>query len=198
VNDEEPLPPPPPTQRRTFILAGLGAAVLAVAGLEWLPRKAAIGNPPREQTAGTLLAFTAALFGHDLAADTEDAADLTDRLEILASVDSFPRDCAVLVHYLDELATKRGARSFTACSAAQKESIVGRLMAIEIGSLHARVLSRVSPGMREYYRMRWSTVPMLSWVYQHSAAAWRARGYPRWPGVAGDWRESLSRGTPYP
>ncbi len=55
MNDEEPLPPPPTTQRRTFILAGLGAAVLAVAGLKWLPRKAAIGNPPREQTAGTLL-----------------------------------------------------------------------------------------------------------------------------------------------
>jgi hypothetical protein len=198
VNDEEPLPPPPTTRRRTFILAGLGTAVLAVAGLEWLPRKAAIGNPRREQTVGTLLAFTAALFGHDLAAHPEDAADLTDRLETLASVDSYPYDCAVLVRYLDELAAKRGASSFTACSESQKESIVGHLMAIDARSLHARVLSRVSPGMRDYYRMRWSTVPMLAWVYRHSAAAWRARGYSRWPGVAGDWRETLSRGTPYP
>jgi hypothetical protein len=197
VNDEEPLPPPT-TQRRTFILAGLGAAVLALAALEWLPRKAAIGNPPPEQTVGTLLAFTAALFGHDLSAHAEDAADLTDRLETFASVDSFPHDCAVLVHYLDERAAARGARSFTSCSASQKDSIVGQLMAIDTRSWRARVLSRISPGMREHYRMRWSTVPLLAWLYQHSAAAWRARGYSRWPGVAGDWRETLSRGTPYP
>jgi hypothetical protein len=197
VNDEPP-PPPPTTQRRTFILAGLGAAVLAVAGLEWLPRKAAIGNPPREQTVGTLLAFTAALFGHDLTTHPEDAADLTDRLANFASVDPFPRDCAVLEHYLDELAAKRGASSFTACNDSQKDSIVGELMAIDTRSLRARVLSRVSPGMREHYRMRSSTVPLLAWLYRHSAAAWLTRGYSRWPGIAGDWRESLSRGVPYP
>jgi hypothetical protein len=197
VNDEEPLPPST-TQRRMFILAGLGAAALALAGLKWLPRKAASGNPPREQTMVTLLAFTAALFGRDLSARAEDASDLADRLETFASIDTFPRDCAVLAQYLDELAAKRGAKSFTSCSASQKDSIVGELMAIDARSLRARVLSRLSPGMREHYRMRSSTVPLLAWLYRHSAAAWRARGYSRWPGIAGDWRETLSPGTPYP
>ena len=31
-----------------------------------------------------------------------------------------------------------------------------------------------------------------------SAAAWRARGYTRWPGVAGDRHDVLAPGAPYP
>jgi hypothetical protein len=194
--NEEPLPPL--TRRRTFILGGLGAGALALAGLKWLPRKAAVGNSALEQTVATLLAFMGALFGRDLAEHAEGAADLSDRLEIFASAEDLRHECAVLAHYLDELAAKQGAKSFTSCSGAQKESIVDRIMSIDVSSLGARVLSRVSPGMREYYRMRWLTAPSLAWVYQHSAVAWRTRGYSRWPGIAGDWRESLSRGAPYP
>ena len=192
--NEEPLPPP--TRRRTFILAGLGAAALALIGLEWLPRKAAIGNSPRERTLGTLFAFTVALFGRDLSEHPESAADLSDRLDTFAS--TLPRDCAVLAQYLDELAAKRGAKAFTSCNDSQRDSIVAEVMAIDFESLSARVLSRVSPGMREHYRMRSMTVSLLAWMYRHSASAWRARGYSRWPGMAGDWRESLSRGVPYP
>jgi hypothetical protein len=46
--------------------------------------------------------------------------------------------------------------------------------------------------------MRGSTIPSLEWLYRHSAAAWRARGYTRWPGIPGDWRETLVAGAPYP
>lgn len=193
--NQEPLPPPT-TRRRTFILAGLGAAALALAGLRWLPRNAALGNLPRERTLATLLAFTGALFGRDLAEHPESAADLSDRIDTFAS--TLPRDCAVLAHYLDELAARRGAKAFTSCSGSQKDSIVAEVMAIDVKSFRARVLSRVSPGMREHYRMRWSTVPLLAWMYRHSASAWRTRGYSRWPGIAGDWRETLSPGVPYP
>jgi hypothetical protein len=191
-------PSPTLTRRRTFILGGLGAAALAFAGLAWLPRKAALGNSPLEQTIATLLAFTGALFGRDLAEHAEDAADLADRLATFASADPLRRECAVLAHYLDELAAKQGAASFSSCSGAQQQTIVDRIMSIGPKSLRTRVLSRVSPGMHEHYWMRWSTVPMLAWMYRHSAAAWRTRGYARWPGIAGDWHEVLSPGPPYP
>jgi hypothetical protein len=195
VNQE---PFAPTTRRRTFILAGLGAAALALAGLRWLPRKAAIGKSPHEHTVATLLAFTGAMYGHDLAEHPESAADLSDRLEIFTVAEDWPRDCAVFAQYVDELAVKQGATSFIASSAPQREASVAQVMAIEPKSLTARVLSRLSPAMREHYRMRSMTVPMLQWIYRHSAAPWRIRGYSRWPGVAGDWRESLSPGTPYP
>jgi hypothetical protein len=71
-------------------------------------------------------------------------------------------------------------------------------MLIDPKSFKARILSRLSVGERDHYRMRWSIVPSLGWMYRHSAAAWRARGYARWPGVAGDWHEVLAPGAPYP
>jgi hypothetical protein len=194
--NEEPLPSL--TRRRTFILGGLGAAALAFAGLSWRLRKGALSHSPLEQTTATLLAFTGALFGRDPADAGEGVADLSDRIAVLVSSEPMRREGAVLAHYLDEMAAKQGGTSFRSCTPAQQASIVDGVMSIDTKSFSARLLSHGTPGMRERFRMRSTTVPLLAWLYRHSAAAWRARGYSRWPGIAGDWRETLSPGAPYP
>jgi hypothetical protein len=198
VNDE---PSTPVIRRRTLILASLGAAALACVGLAWRALRAGPGQSAGERNSAdlkrSLLAFIGGLFGRNLSA--LDVEELSERLdELLAAGGILLHDAAVLVQQLDELAQKRGASGFASCSSSQKADIVEQVMSIDPKSLRARVLSHLSRSQRDFYRMRWSVVPQLVWLYRHSGAAWRARGYTRWPGVAGDWRETLAPGAPYP
>jgi len=191
----------PLIRRRTMILGSLGAAALAFVALHWLPREPGTGQSAGERNPaelkGRLLAFIGALFGRDLSA--LDLEDLSGRLdELLAAGGILLHDAAVLVRQLDERAMKQGASGFASCSVSQKAGIVEQVMSIDPKSMRARVLSRLSRDQRDVNRMRWSIVPQLAWLYRHSAPAWRARGYARWPGVAGDWRETLAPGAPYP
>jgi len=145
----------------------------------------------------TLLAFIGALFGRVLS--PLDAADLAERVAcLLAFKGPLEGDCRALALYLDHLAARRGCPAFTRCEPASQALIVDQVMRIDVNSMAARLLTQLSAGHRAYYRMRWSAVPQLAWLYRHSAAAWRARGYTRWAGVAGDWREVLHPGVPYP
>jgi len=145
----------------------------------------------------TLLAFIGALFGRVLS--PLDTADLAERVAyLMAFEDALEGDCRALALYLDHLAALRGSPAFTHCEPASQASIVDQVMQIDVNSMAARLLTRLSAGHRAYYRMRWSAVPQLAWLYRHSPAAWRARGYTRWAGVAGDWREVLHPGAPYP
>lgn len=186
-------------RRRTFIWAGLVGAALGVVGLMRL-RVAGSAQSGGERTRAdlnrTMIAFMGALFGRDLT--SLDAADLSDRLDELFAGGTLLHEALVLAQQLDERARSRGASGFESCNPPQKEGIVDQIMSIDPKSLRARVWSRVSRHQRDWYRMRWSIVPQLAWLYRHSAAAWRARGYTRWPGVAGDWHEILAPGAPYP
>lgn len=188
-------------RRRILKIGTLGAATLAAFGFTRVNRHTALGG---SDTAGvlmdftpTVLAFVGALFGKELAAG--DAADLSDRLKYnFAKDDSFKRDCVFLARYVERQARERGAGALAACTDAQKDAIVDSLMHIDPQSVIARLLSRSVPSEREHYRMRASTIGRLSWIYRHSSAAWRARGYRRWPGVPGDWHEVLEPGAAYP
>jgi hypothetical protein len=194
----DPNPRPPSMTRRGFVSVGLGGGLVALVALSRLHHGPSAGaaragpKPPREP----LIAFLSALFGRDLTA--EDRADLSERLALFIAEPALGHDCSVLADHLDRMARAENARDFLSCEPAAKERIVDHLMAIDPHSLSARLLSRFSSHFRDYFRMRWSTVPSLEWLYRHSAAAWRARGYTRWPGVPGDWRVTLVPGPPYP
>jgi hypothetical protein len=196
VNDQ---PSTPPSQRRTFILGALGAATLGFVGLtfkwrhDFTPQSEG-GDLARIKA--TVLAFVGVMFGRTLVG--EDRADMSDRLDLFFDDAEMRHEGAVLSRYLDEQAQARAGAAFVACDDMQQEAILTQVMTIDPRSVKARVLSRLSSSQADYYRMRWSIVSSLAWLYRHSAAAWRARGYARWPGVAGDWHDVLAPGAPYP
>jgi hypothetical protein len=192
------VPPEPLSRRRMILLGSWAAAACAAAG--WLSSEPATvprGAGDTDAGTGTLLAFIGALFGRNLS--LQDRTELTDRLAYMGQYRaSLRRDCSVLAAYLDRQAGQYGAGDFAACSASQKASIVDEVMRLPLKSRIAFFLSRFSRTERDFYRIRWSAVPQLAWVYRHSPAAWRARGYERWPGVRGNWRDILAPGAPYP
>ena len=197
VSDE---PPKPLSRRRLLLSAGFGVA-LACGAAGWGTRARhdlvlrAAGDAGAVRR--ILVAFIGALFGRTLTA--QDADDLSARLNDLQTLDTaLNHDCMVLAQYLEALARNRGAQGFEESSASQQQSIVDDIMRIDVKTYSARLLSRLSRSHRDYYRMRWSAVPQLAWIYRHSPAAWRARGYLRWPGVRGDWHDVLVPGASYP
>jgi hypothetical protein len=192
VSDQTGIP------RRAFIGWGLAALASTLAGGWLVGRRSGrfSGERPPAETMSTLLSFLGALFGHDLS--EADREDLTRRLAEYASSENLKQDCAALARHLDRSAAALGASRFDTSSPLQRERILDEIMLIDPKTFHARLLARLFPGSREHYRMRWSTVPALAWLYRHSAAAWRARGYARWPGVPGDWREITAPGAAYP
>jgi hypothetical protein len=190
----------PTTGRRTFILGAAGAATLGFVGLtvKWRENFAQQSEPgDLGPIKATVLVFIGAMYGRALVG--EDKADMSDRLDLFFSEDPAVRhEGAVLARYLDDQAQTRAGTAFVACNDAQQQAILTQVMMIDPRSIKARILSRLSASERDHYRMRWSIIPSLGWLYRHSAAAWRARGYTRWPGVAGDWHEVLAPGAPYP
>jgi hypothetical protein len=199
VNDEELKPL---SRRRLLIVGGVGGIVLAAVGLGSLRHRAEVGQNTHgatgiaPDTKMTVLAFIGALFGRELS--EQDLAELSDRLNyLLSSAAMINHECAVLVQHLDGLAIQRRATTFRSSSAAQKQSIVDKIMQNDSKSMLFRLLSRLPGSERDYYQIRW-LVPQLAWLYRNSGAAWRARGYTRWPGIPGDWREILTPGPPYP
>jgi hypothetical protein len=192
-----------PGRRRLLIAGGLGGIVLAAVGLGSRRLRTEVGQDTigaagvAPEAKMTVVAFMGALFGREL--PEEDLADLSDRLNYLLDHDAtFDHECAVLVHHLDRLARKQGAMTFRSSSASQKDSIVDQIMRIDYKSILSRLLSQLSGSERDYHRMRWSIVPQLAWIYRNSGAAWRTRGYARWPGIPGDWHEIQTAGPPYP
>ena len=192
-------PPKPLSRRRLLLSASFG--VLACGAAVWgnRARHELVLKPAGDAGAvrRTLVAFIGALFGRTLPA--QDADDLSARLGDLQTFDTaLNHDCTVLAQYLEAMALNLSAKGFEECSASQQQSIVDDIMRIEVKSYSARLLSRLSRSHRDYYRMRWSAVPQLAWIYRHSPAAWRARGYERWPGVRSDWHDVLVPGASYP
>lgn len=192
-------PPKPLSRRRLLLSVSFGVLACGAAGLGMRARHELVLKAAGDAGAvrGTLVAFIGALFGRTLPA--QDADDLSARLGDLQTFDTaLNHDCTVLAQYLEAQAQNWGVKGFEECSASQQQSIVDDIMRIDVKSYSARLLSRLSRGHRDYYRMRWSAVPQLAWIYRHSPAAWRARGYLRWPGVKGDWHDVLAPGAGYP
>jgi hypothetical protein len=98
---------------------------------------------------------------------------------------------------LDRLAHSFGSNSFAATDDARRTAIVLQIMQIDPASLRARLLAHLSPERYQRYRAR-LMLPALTWLYRHSGVPWRARGYTRWPGIPGSWREYLKPGNAYP
>jgi hypothetical protein len=197
VNDQ---PSTPVTQRRTFILGALGAAALGFVGVAFKSRHDSTpSSEPGDfgQMKETVLTFVGAMFGRALVG--EDRADMSDRLDLyFASDPALRHEGAVLAGYLDAQARTHGAAGFVSSSEDQQQTILEQVMTIDPTSFKARMLSRLSSGERDFYRMRWSIVSSLGFMYRNSAAAWRARGYTHWPGAPGDWHAVLAPGAPYP
>jgi hypothetical protein len=144
-------------------------------------------------TLDTVITFIGALFGRALS-DT-DSAELRERLaETLSQQPGRAQDYSVLAQQLDRLARDAGAAGFIMANTAQRGGIVDQIMHIDPGATWSRILAHLSPGRRQYYRMRSTTVPDLVWLYRYSGVPWRARGYDRWPGIPGDWHEYLTAG----
>jgi hypothetical protein len=192
------VPPESLSRRRIILLGSWAAAACGAAG--WFssePASVAQRAGGADADTATLLAFIGALFGRNFS--LQDRTELADRLAYMGQYRaSLRRDCSVLAAYLDRQAGRYGAGDFAACSASQQASMVDEIMQLPVKSRIAFFLSRFSRTERDFYRMRWSAVPQLAWVYRHSPAAWRARGYQRWPGVRGNWRDTLAPGAPYP
>jgi len=184
--------------RRRF-LYGTGAAVALAGVAAWIRRFGSEpGLPPSGTTALTpVVVFLGVLFGHELS--DADRNELSDRLAFTVSATpALGADYQVLGRQLDRLVEEGGGASFLRASPAQRETVVDRLMRIAPPSLLERLWAHVVHSRKQYYRMRFETVPQLAWLYRHSGVAWRARGYTRWQGIPGDWREYTRPGAPYP
>jgi len=156
-----------------------------------------LSEPARRAVLTTTIAFMGALFGRNLI--REDQAELRERLEYtVAQEPERLQHYAVLARRLDRWAGNSGAPGFARASAGTQTQILDGMMNIRHQTLWARLLSRISAPTARHYRMRSHTIPALGWLYGNSGVAWRARGYERWPGIPGNWREILSAGKPYP
>jgi hypothetical protein len=200
-------PLPGVSRRRLLKFAGVGgiaaAASVLIPGIWREPWPYAGGvdddlsAQARRATLTTTIAFMGALFGRALTG--EDQKDLRERLEYTVEKEpSRLQAYAVLARRLDQSARNSGALEFAAAPAGAQTQILDGMMSIRHETLRARLLSRISAPAARHYRMRSYTIPALCWLYANSGVAWRARGYERWPGIPGNWREILSAGKPYP
>ena len=195
------------SRRRLLILAAVGSAVGAAIWLKPMLRRGrsqqvsiADLNAPAvtltrdmEGTLDTVITFIGALFGRALS--ETDRTELRERLtETLSQDPGRTQDYTALAQLIDRLARDAGAAGFVMANSAQRSSIVDQIMRIDPGTLRSRLLAHLTPGRRQYYRIRSTTVPDLVWLYRYSGVPWRARGYERWPGVPGDWHEYLTAG----
>jgi len=184
--------------RRRF-LYGTGAAVALAGVVAWIRRfRIAPGLPQSDTAALTpVVVFLSVLFGHELS--DADRSELSDRLAFaVRATPTLGADYQVLARQLDRLAEEVGGASFLKASSAQRATVVDRLMRIARPSWLERLWAHVVHSRKQYYRMRFETVLQLAWLYRHSGVAWRARGYTRWQGISGDWREYTRPGAPYP
>lgn len=186
--------------RRHWVL-GSGAGILAAFSVgSWLVHDKAAdpdeSEPPLEFVAPQMIAFIGALFGRDLT--QEDRQELAQRLaDAVAESVSLARGCGQLARTLGQIARSVGADTFLAASAVQSQLVVDRLMLEGRPTLKQRVWSKLSGTHREFLHAQSQTIAQLAWLYRHSGAPWRARGYSRCPGVPGNWREVLQAGGAY-
>jgi hypothetical protein len=189
---------PAVSRRGLLMLAAVGGAAMAVVGLKLANRRggatSSLATPLDSGGVNTLIAFLATLFAHEMSA--EDVTELQERLTESQQQDpQRMQTYAVLSRHLDGFAHTRGAASFTAATAAQRNAILDEVMHIEPARFSARVLSHLSTRAHQYYQIRSLTIPSLAWLYRNSGVPWRARGYQRWPGIPGDWHEILVPGN---
>ncbi len=152
---------------------------------------------PLDRTVADNTAFLAgALFGDSLHGQA--LSDLRNNVEFIAQVDSGWRsDFAMIATYVDDLARSYGAVSFAAATDDVRERIVDDIMRPSIDSQRSELAALISAHERTRRFLRTDAIPLLAHAYTSSGAAWRRRGYARWPGIPGDPREYTRPGSPY-
>lgn len=159
-----------------------------------MPRDGVAPMPAdRARLLGHVVTFIGDLHGRPLT-DT-DTAELRDRLEF--SIEAEPSrwlEYRQLIDWLDARCRAQGVGQYGGAGAASRARAITELMAIDPYSRTANALSRVSKRAARVYSLRRDTVHELVWLYNNSGVPWRARGYRRWPGIPGDWREVLAAG----
>jgi hypothetical protein len=137
-----------------------------------------------------------ALFGHSLR--DQELSDVRRNVEFVAQVDGGWRsDFAMIAAYVDALAHSYGAVSFGGASDDVRERIVDDIMRPPIDSRRSELAALISARERTRRFLRSDAIPLLAHAYSSSGAAWRRRGYARWPGIPGDPREYTRPGSRY-
>ncbi len=156
------------------------------------------GSPAaREQVMDAAIKFMSRLFGHQLTA--EDRHELLERLEFAVAHE--PKrlwDYADLKRYLDDRARERGAVDFLTSGSDDQDAILDKLMTARFSRWQVELLREFPGRAGRYHRIVTVIIPGLSWLYANSGVTWRARGYERWQGIPGDWREVLAPGKSLP
>jgi hypothetical protein len=189
------------SRRRALVFIGAGAAAAALLLRDSirhvLPREAAAVRDDADVRTNEVMltstAFMGALFGRELTAADRD--ELLERLDF--SVVHAPgrlQGYADLKRHLDNSARRQGASEFSAAPVVIQARIVDRLMSTHYRRWQARLLRLLTGSLGQHYRIVVITVPALAWLYANSGVPWRARGYQRWQGIPGDWREILHAG----
>ena len=193
------------SRRRVLIFFGVGAAATATLFLgrprARLPASGAgkrdLSQKERLAVLATATTFMGILFGRTLT--SEDQVELLDRLNFTIAQDPTRlQDYAELKLYLDYTARRQGATAFVLSTTATQSELLDRLMSIRFRWWQV-LLSREFGGQSaRFQRIVTVIVPGLAWLYANSGVPWRARGYDRWPGIPGDWRDVLRPGNPIP
>lgn len=182
------------------VLSGIVAVVPAIRRhvLKDLDTAHVEGHPDRSlfdpRVLDTIAVLLGTLFGHELS--EEDHAELIDRLTFAVDEDSeWRKRYADLVRFVDQEARYAGGVDFITLHHDQRERVLDPVMQIDLKSLRSRLFALVSDEERKHRHMRMGTIEHLAWLYRHSGVPWRARGYAKWPGIPGDWREYTKPGT---
>jgi hypothetical protein len=211
MNDETPAPHGGSTMNRRRATAAIAALIAGIAAAISVPfarrersrrlhqehHKGPPDHSPVDAAVVERVAlFSGALCGHRL----RDQAlhDLSQSVEFMAQADSGWRpDFVQLAAYVDRRARALGAAGFKAADDDVRERIVDEIMRTQTDSRRSAFLALVSADERMRRFARGSVVDKLARAYRTSGAAWRRRGYTRWPGVAGDPREYTREGPAY-
>lgn len=182
-----------------LLVAGFGASLPSIR--KYLSQvisvrhiKGIVSNAPLNSTlSNTLVSFIGAMFGEDFV--RQDHYELSELVTFAASADNgWVAEYRWLATYIDNMAKKTGAESFSSASPELRESIMLNIMSRPASSFKSRLLAMTSEPELLRRRMQFTTIPHLRRIYLASGVPWRKRGYQSWPGVPGDPREYTRQG----
>ncbi|MGH7710173.1 MAG: hypothetical protein ACREOG_02755 [Gemmatimonadaceae bacterium] len=196
---------------RRRALASLAAIVAAIGAAFSVPfarrarrrrlnrahQRAGPDSTPVDSSVVELIAlFSGALFGHTLKG--QELRDMRANVELVAQTDGGWRpEFALIANFVDRRARAHGAQGFADASDDVRERIVDEIMRPATKSRRSELLALVSEDERTRRFLRSDAVGVLARAYRSSGAAWRRRGYARWPGIPGDPREYTRQGPAY-
>jgi hypothetical protein len=125
----------------------------------------------------------------------QDHHELSGLVSFSASADNgWATEYRWLSSYVDNMAKRAGAESFSSATPELRESVMQNIMSRPTSSFTLRLLAIASGQGLLRKRMSITTIPHLRRIYLASGVPWRRRGYQSWPGVPGDPREYTRQG----